>query len=409
MTIARILLLGILLWLSGMVVSCAGSPPSVPGPDDSTFVPGRTPDTFQIVTYNALHGLATARFGVSPGETPDQNETRFGLVVAQLARERPDVVLLQEVNPLPQRAERYVSALKAHGLEYTEAHQVDACGVRATEEHALFPELNNGLVILAKSELQLQKLTGLKLSGDLGKCQSTSGIQLEELRYGLIAEIRMPGSKAKYLLASTHLHSGFEAGTPFLRTLSDLHREGRFQRYAHFKWDIDQSRLRRIGELNVLTRTLNKLKRDHAYAGIVIGGDLNFEPDFPEYEEVRLLRFSDTSEAALQDRDLFTADPLHNGWIRPAEGATIPQLLQDAIAREDARAQDQIIEAYRAEALRPRKIDYIFVDAFLPGYCLRQILFGLETDDKGLPASDHYGLLNSYSRQMGPCQGNGSK
>jgi endonuclease/exonuclease/phosphatase family metal-dependent hydrolase len=345
-----------------------------------------------------LHGLATGRFGVSPGETPEQNETRFQLLIAQLERERPDVVFLQEVNPLPQRAERYVTALAMLGLRYRVVHQVDACGVRFSGEKALFPELNNGLAILAREELELKKLMGLQLSGDLGKCQSTSGFQLGELRYGLIAEIGLPGGKERYLLASTHLHSGFETGGQFMKLLVTLYREGRFRQYPFFRWEVDQSRLRRIGELNVLIRMLSKLKREHGYASIMIAGDLNFEQDFPEYEEIRLLRFTDTAVSGINGRELYTADPVHNGWIRPEEGAPIPQSLLDAIAPEAPAVQDQIIAAYRDEMRRPRRIDYILIDTAIPHYCLKQTLFGLEADDRGFPASDHYGLLNTYSR-----------
>ncbi len=109
------------------------------------------------------------------------------------------MIFLQEVNPLPRRAEAYVAALQELGLEYTEVHQVDACGIRISQERALLPGLNNGLAILAKKDLQLRKIKGLKLSGSLGNCDSTSGIQLEELRYGLIAEITLPETTTKYL------------------------------------------------------------------------------------------------------------------------------------------------------------------------------------------------------------------
>ena len=396
MGIVRDLLL--IVWLALSMVSCVGPSPSVSGSNEAHADSGSRPDLFKVLTYNALHGLATGKFGVSPGETPEQNENRFQLLMAQLAQERPDVVFLQEVNPLPQRAERYVIALKERGLDYTQVHQVDACGMRASESAALFTELNNGLAILAKRELGLQKLMGLKLSGDLGRCQSTAGFQLGELRYGLIAEIRIPGSRERFLVASTHLHSGFETGNQFLEALADLHRAGRLKRYPSVKWDVDQSRLRRIGEIDLLIRTLNKLNNDRSYSGMMIAGDLNFELDFPEYEEVQLLRFSDTSAVAAHEGELYTADPIRNGWIKQNEAEAIPDLLWNAMDSEEARVQEEITAAYRAEARRPRRIDYILVDALLPGYCLSQALFGLETDAQGLPASDHYGLLNTYRR-----------
>ena len=391
-----------LMLCAGWLLSCAGPAQQVEVAPPLQEV-SIAPDTFRIVTYNALHGLLTGRFGVAAGESPEQNERRFQLMVMQLARVAPDVVFLQEVNPLPARAERYVQALKEAGLVYTQVHQVDACGMRVSENRALFTDLNNGLVILAKEPLRLQKLAGLKLSGDLGRCRTTAGFQLGELRYGLIGEITVPGNVRKYLVATTHLHSGFEAGAPFLTAMSLLHRKQTFRRYADLVWEIQQSRLRRIGELNRLTRTLNKLKRERDDAGIIFGGDLNFEDDHPEYEEVRLLRYLDTSRIANRNAKLYTADPPRNRLIPDAETEPIPPLLVDLIAGENREMQAAITAAYRAEMHRPRQLDYLMEDSFLPGYCMTQTLFGQDMDNQGMPASDHFGLLNVYSRAHVPC------
>jgi len=389
----------LVLWFGVWTTGCSSTPALLGDVADSPLAASPPPASLKFLTYNALHGLATGRVSVSLGETPEQNRRRFQLFIKQLELERPDVVFLQEVNPLPERAQYYIEALEALGLHYRVVYQVDACGVRFSGDRALFPDLNNGLAILAKEELELKKIVGLQLSGDLGSCRSNSGFQLAELRYGLIAEIGLPGSKDRYLLASTHLHSGFETGGQFMDLLSTLHRDGKFRDYASFKWTVDQTRLRRISELNVLIRRLNKLKREQGYGGIVIAGDLNFERDFPEYQEVELLRFKDTALLGLQLKELFTANPALNAWIRQDAEAPIPALLMSAIASEEPAVREQIIAAYRAEMIRPRRIDYIFVDTVFPLYCLRQTLFGLETDDKGFPASDHYGILNTYSLQ----------
>ncbi|BFU96296.1 MAG: exported protein of unknown function [Nitrospira sp.] len=389
----------LVFWFGVWTTACSSAPTLFGDTAESPLASAAPPPTLKFLTFNALHGLATGRVSVALGETPEQNRRRFQLFIKQLELERPDVVFLQEVNPLPERAQYYVEALEALGLHYRVVYQVDACGVRFSGDRALFPDLNNGLAILAKDELELKKIVGLQLSGDLGNCRSNSGFQLGELRYGLIAEIGLPGSKGRYLLASTHLHSGFETGGQFMELLSILHHDGKFRDYPSFKWAVDQTRLRRISELNVLIRTLNKFKREAGYQGILIAGDLNFEQDFPEYKEVELLRFTDTAVLGMQLQELFTADPTLNAWIRQDAEAPIPPLLVNAIASEEPAVQDQIIAAYRKEMIRPRRIDYIFVDTVFPRYCLRQTLFGLETDDKGFPASDHYGILNTYSLQ----------
>jgi len=393
-----------MLWL---LIGCACAPvtPSLYATGPLTVIPGSGPDTFTVLTYNAWHGLDTGEFWVTASETPAQHEARLQFQVAQMAAARPDLILLQEVNPLPAQAERYVRALAGLGLEYDAAHQVDACGIRLRGDAALIPGLNNGLVILARRPLQLRKLTGLKLSGDLGRCDSASGLQLEELRYALIGDVTIPETGQHYLVASTHLHSGIEAGAAFLATLERAHRAGHLPRYPEFKWEIEQDRLRRIGELDTLARALRMFRREASYAGFAVGGDFNFEADFPEYEEAVLLRLQDTHALAQRDQELYTADPQRNRFIQTGQDTALPASLRTVFNSLPPELAAQAQEVYRAETARPRRIDYVWIESFLPGYCLRQELFGTETNAEGFPASDHYGVLTTFSRADGACSG----
>ena len=393
-----------MLWL---FIGCACAPVTASlyetGP--LTVSPGAGPDRFTVMTYNAWHGLDTGEFWVTASETPAQHAARLQFQVAQIATARPDLILLQEVNPLPTQAERYVQALADLGLDYDAVHQVDACGIRLSGSAALIPGLNNGLVILARHPLQLRKLTGLKLSGDLGRCDSASGVQLEELRYALIGDITIPETGQHYLVVSTHLHSGIEAGADFLATLERAHRAGYLPQYPQFKWEVEQDRLRRIGELDMLTRVLRTFRRQAAYAGFAVGGDLNFEADFPEYEEALLLRLQDTHTLARRDHELSTADPQRNGLIQTGQDTALPASLQAVFNSLPPTLAAQAQEVYRVETARPRRLDYVWVESFLPGYCLTQELFGTETNAEGFPASDHYGVLTTFSRADGACSG----
>ncbi len=192
--------------------SCAPLPPPQTEPVFAPSPAEALPESFTVVTWNAWHGLDTGEFWVTPTESPQENQARLQHQIAQLAVAQPDVIFLQEVNPLPERALAYVEGLKKKGLTYRQVHQVDACGIRRRGGPGLIPGLNNGLVILAKEALRLQKLDGLKLSGELGQCESRSGYQLEELRYGLIAEITMPGTTMKYLVVSVHCTRALKPG-----------------------------------------------------------------------------------------------------------------------------------------------------------------------------------------------------
>lgn len=370
----------------------------------SGIEPGAGPETFTVLTYNVWHGLNTDETWVTPSETPTQREKRLQFQIAQIATVRPDLILLQEVNPLPAQSNRYVEALAEQGLDYDAVQQVDACGIRLHEQSALIPGLNNGLVILSSKSLRLRKLIGLKLSGDLGQCENTSGVQFEELRYALIGDITIPETGKHYLIGSTHLHSGFEAGSVFLRQLEAMHESEPSSSYQNFRWVIEQSRFRRIRELDTLAREIRKLRREGNYAGFAIGGDFNFEPDFPEYEEAMLLRWEDTYAHATRDRPLYSADPQRNNLIHSGQVLELPASLQSIIDALPPLQARLVIEAYRLERGRPRRIDYLFVQQFLEGYCLQQQLFGTDHDSDGYPASDHFGVLTTFHRGEGLCR-----
>jgi endonuclease/exonuclease/phosphatase family metal-dependent hydrolase len=386
-----------------IVAACASITPPLYRDGPRAGQLGTAPEIFKVLTYNAWHGLDAGEFWVTASETPEENEARFRFQVTQIAAERPDVVLLQEVNPLPARAEQYVQALADRGLYYDEVHQVDACGVRLGGETALIPGLNNGLAILARHTLQLRKLTGLKLSGDLGLCDSAAGVQLEELRYAVIGDITIPETGQHYLVVSTHLYSGVEAGTLFLDTLEQAYLAGYLPRYPEFRWEVEQGRLRRIGELDRLTRTLRVFRRQGTYEGLAVGGDFNFEPDFPEYEEALLLRLTDAHTLARHNRVLHTADPERNIWIQIGEESAFPAQLLRLFRELPSDLAEKARAVYLEETRRPRRIDHLWMDSFFSSYCIRQDLFGVDLDDQGRPASDHYGVLTTFTRESSSC------
>ena len=173
-----------------------------------------------MLTYNTLHGLEVGRYSVRPGESEEEHAARLAIQIKQMAAAAPDVMLLQEVNPLPDTAMVYVDGLKKSGLDYDEVHQVDACGVRLIGNVAVLPGLNNGLVVLAKAPLRIRKLSGLKLSGGIGGCQDSTGVQFGELRYALIAEIENPVTKKKMLWPSACICIPESSGTNISRSAS---------------------------------------------------------------------------------------------------------------------------------------------------------------------------------------------
>jgi len=292
------------------------------------------PATFKILTYNIWHGLHVGPYWVRLDETPDQNEARFNLQIQQLAEAAPDLIFLQEVNPLPGEATRFLEALHQVGLEYTEIHQVDACGLRASQSVALMPDLNNGLVILAKPFLKLKKIEGVKILGTFGMCRSTRGFQLEELRYALIGEITWPGTQAKYLVANVHKHSGLDGSIEFLSKLEEMHAQEELVNYEAIKKTFKEPVSKRKEGLAILDSALQKLRQTGRYTGVVLGGDFNFEPQSREYQKVARLGFKDTHELSRHEGELFTLDPIGNDLIYDGDEPLILDILKTSIAKD---------------------------------------------------------------------------
>ncbi|MBX3301008.1 MAG: endonuclease/exonuclease/phosphatase family protein [Nitrospira sp.] len=312
--------------LLSVMPGCAGSPRLTSTPSDQPM------HQFTVLTYNTLHGLKPSGLTVKASESKDVRQARLDRQFEQLSVVWPDVMLLQEVNPLPKMAVTYVEAMKRFGLQYSQVHQVDACGVRLGPGVAVVPGLNNGLAILAKAPLRLRKVKGLKLSGGLGGCGDFIGIQTGELRYALIAEVENPDTGRKLLAVSFHLHSGIERNAFFIQRINEAVDQGRIRRedFAGIVSAMEQDQERRLHEIRVLVKEIQKLQAEGNYLGAIVGGDFNFEPDDPEYRELEHAGLRDTYTITSAHSDIYSFDPEHNVIARQGV-REVPSTLRDAI------------------------------------------------------------------------------
>ena len=395
--LGNMLLRGILLLgFCSLLGACANSAPSSTRSDGS----GIPPDRFGVLTYNVLHGLDVGRMWVRPGESAEDRTKRFTLQFQHLARAEPDVILLQEVNPLPAMAEAYLEGLKSFGLQYNVVHQADACGIRLGSKLGLVPGLNNGLAVLAKSPLRLRKITGLKLSGGVGGCGSLVGFQTGSFRYALIAEVEHPETKAKMLAVSLHLHSGIERSQYFTQRILEAKKQGIIENLEDFEkllTALAADQTRRIQELRTLLQELGRRQEQDDYLTVVIGGDFNFEPHSPEYQELMLVGLRDSHMIAQPQNELHSYDPTNP--LIDSGNPTLPAALIQAIKGLPESRQRAIVEEYREGISQARRIDFLFT---MPGrirplnVCVTQELFGTPTAVSVETGSDHYGVLNTY-------------
>ena len=364
-------------------------------------------ERIKILTYNTLHGLEPSGLTVKPSESKEERQARLNLQFQQLSAVQPDVLLLQEVNPLPEMAETYVAGLKSFGLQYAEVHQVDACGVRLAPGLAVVPGLNNGLAVLAKAPLRLRKVKGLKLSGGIGGCSDFAGLQTGELRYALIAEVENPGTGRKILAVSLHLHSGIERDAFFVQKINEAVEQGKVRRedFEGIILAMEQDQERRLGEIRVLVKEVQKLQAEGTYLGAIIGGDFNFEPDDPEYRELERAGLRDTYTIANSKDDVYSLDPQRN--VIAEEGIReVPSALRDAMKRLPESQQRKLLEGYQKGISQARRVDFLFLmkkPSESPTGCVRQELFGQPTAVSTGPGSDHFGVLVTYIADSAQC------
>ncbi len=294
----------------------------------------------RVLTYNLWHGFwrtADKELLIVPSEPTRDRGRRQSIQMAELERLRPDLLLAQEVHPLPWRAREL-----ARGLGHHSIHQLVSCGVRFL--HLGIPwAVRSGLAVTAAPELELERLAAPVLSGRFGYCSDWVGLQFEEARRALLGRIQLAGGR-RLLVVTTHLHSSTEGGA--------------------LRAD------RRTREVEALLAAINEVRRrDPAIDGVILGGDFNA---LSESEAVSLLlRAGFVDVARFLDTEFPTYDPWANDF---------------AAQMTRAGGGDP---AYSP----PRRIDYLFVSRELETTIRSVDRYGLRDGQPEPVDSDHFGVL----------------
>jgi endonuclease/exonuclease/phosphatase family metal-dependent hydrolase len=345
-----------------------------------------------VLTYNVWHG----RFRTEreeklrlPAERRELGERRFELQVEQLLARPADLVLLQEVHPTPRRSGRY-----ARELGLAEVHKVSSCGLR------LFGlgvpvNLQSGLAILARRELQLRSLGSARLSGRRSFCSDWLGFQLDEGRYALLASVTLPGG-GSLLVVNTHLHNPAEVSPAFMEGLERMLTGGKVsaKQRAAIERRVRKSRERKDREIINLLRVVERVRRSlPALAGVVIGGDFNARTDAIWMERLRRSGLHDAATEAGEGGPQPTYDASKNPLAKrvfEVSGPGIPTF-----------GNTELLELARQTRNRqPKRIDYVLVSSNLAGRVRSVELFGEKIGKKSrvqsssfpLVGSDHFGV-----------------
>jgi len=345
----------------------------------ATFSPSASvaadPPGLRVLTLNVWHGLRGEKKMRLEGEDPERKQRRIDWQLELIRELEPDVLLLQEVNPNARESRKYAAA-----LGYDHISKVTSCGVHLGP--IKIPcNMNEGLAILARPELQLREVGSKRLSGN-ARCTASFGFQTKESRYVLLGEIVV--ADRRVLLATTHLSSppfvppGFETG------LDGLVRDGvlSLPQRDEIVGILERKRERNMAEVQGLLEELRRRGGDPsapaAYDHVILGGDFNTEP---ETESIAVLEQSGFVNVT-RGIDIPTWDPVTN-----QANQAIGRLGEAPLPTFDIPEVTTLLEPRETIA---RQIDFIFVSDNVTAGTVERVL---DRDRDGLYPSDHFGLL----------------
>lgn len=307
----------------------------------------------RVVVINAWSGLTySGTFSVGRFETTEESAFRYGLLVRQINALRPDLVFVNEANPLPKYARRL-----ARDLDLSYVYAIRAGGVRLGPVG--FPvNLREGDVILANENLRLEYLGNRDIIG--GPSGNIGSFSFADPTHVLMARI-IVGSSEAYLFATRWIDT--ESALPAnLKRLADLYATGAISpdEYLRRVGEAVEGQSRRIEEAR---STLEVIEEIAGSAPAILAGSLHSEPESAPISLLTEAGFADSFASATGE---FTRDAERN-----------------MIMRRYFIADD--------EGASPARVDYLFIR----GEGLRVVSRELAFDDPTFEThpSDHFGLV----------------
>lgn len=302
-------------------------------------------------------------------EAPRVREKRYQGLLKEIRRLDPDVIFLNEVNPMFKYANRL-----AKELSYDWIGHMGVAGVRAFGFG--FPiNLREGDVILAKKELNL-KFVSQKHLGGKGYCGNYFSFHFDNLTQGVLGKITA-GGKEVYLCC-THWIAAPCVSEENLGKIEELAEKWKFD-----KAEIPAAKEKllrindvKVGEAKRLTDWLGK--KVPGGAPLIVGGDFNAEA---HWEELTCLAGRGYRRIEPRDDGIKTWDPRFNTNLR------------DYYMDETKIKQKSLYHQLDAEDEMPeRNIDHFFASDI--EQVENEECFVAATEKHGgRSVSDHFGLF----------------
>jgi endonuclease/exonuclease/phosphatase family metal-dependent hydrolase len=336
-------------------------------------------DPLKVLTINVWSGLDYKGLWKSGEyETADRRGARFRSLVTQVKKLSPDVIFVQEANPV----DRYAANL-ASAFDMEEVHQMVNGGKRIGSL-GIPANLKEGLVILARPHLSLKRVDAWKLSGTPGIHTDLISFHHTEAVFALVAKIT--ANQQDIFLVNVHL-----AAAPRIpEDLNDFRNKilteyemnaDQFSK-AFEKWQRrEERRLMEVGKL------LGHLEGLTPRTPGIVAGDFNAGP---ESREMRIFRekggFTDVLAAPSED-EICTWDPARN--------TNTSYTIKRTDARGEPRGGFELLASLASN--RCMRLDYIFLANTFPEHSAGDGRIVMTTETDGMMASDHFGVLGEVN------------
>jgi len=336
--------------------------------------------SLRVLTINVWSGLDySGLLKMGEYESAGERDARFHSLVGYLKELVPDVIFIQEANPVVRYAVDLASA-----LSMDEVHQVVNGGIRIGSM-GIPVNLREGLAILARPGLELRKTGAWKLSGPPGMHSDLVSFHFGEVVLALAGNITWGGLDV--YLVNVHLAAapGIPEDVDGLRR-SVLGKGGMDD--AAFERALGRWRGREERRSSEIQKLLGRLDQLPGGTLQIVAGDFNAEPDSAQMKVFRNTgRFRDVLTWNEDDRE--HRDPMFTWNVErnPNTGFSVG----DTDAGGKIRKGVDHLTALADH--RSRRLDYIFLGKDFEGKVTIRARIVARGGAKNIPPSDHFGVF----------------
>ena len=319
------------------------------------------------MTINVWSGLTyKGLFRMGSYEPAQERPKRFEGLISEIKKQDPDIIAINEANPLP----CYIEEL-AIRTGYDCIWHMGVSGLRLGR-FGIPTNLREGDAILARKSFGLEFVRQTKLAGR-GFVRPSFSIHTDDLTQALLGKVNVK-EKTVYVCV-THWHATL-GGIDALENAKNLAKRFSYteEEYSRVKRIINEDIRWKMREARNTLRFINR--NVPSGSPVILMGDLNAEPDWPE---IACLHLNGFREAAPEGPG-FTWDP--------ETSTNLIKYYSDNFDKKYDRLYDHVRAIY--EKSFRRSIDYIMVNDHAEPLDSR--LCAHEPFEGG-HISDHFGLI----------------